>query len=404
MTFSDILARHPDQKLLRPGGGVARLQIVLWNAALMSIVLTFIFASIAFGARIADLRHRQENITTKNTMLILDMIRLEGELGYGGFIHNYKNAVLRPGEPRNIEKAEENLERALRLLRRIELAVRGDEIPITIEGLRQTLHTYSDRLITLKQEDITALGARELDLLLRVNDMKALDDLSQLITTIAEQALVKTADISDGIQTLSNFAAAIGTALLAAGFVIARERYNFARKALSARVTQYFGMLETLPQGVIGLSAEGRIVSLNQTARALLAAPALALPANWPRGAVLLACDEPASASASPFGSVGESDLVTLALRGVSFERKPALLRFAEGERPRPVRLTTWCCDRFEDHPAALLLILEPGNCRRRRHRKADASAVSGWRRRPSASPRRASGPAAAAAFGPWRA
>lgn len=364
MTFPDIMSRHPGHKLLYPGGGVARLQIVLWNAALMSIVVTFVFASIAFGARISELRHRQENITTQNTVLMLDTIRLEGELGYGGFIHNYKNALLRPGETRYIERAEENLERALRLLRRIEPAVRGDDMPVSIDGLRQTLHTYGDRLVTLKQRDATTLDARELDLLLRVNDVKALDDLTQLITAISEQALAKSADISDGIQTLSNFAAAIGGALLGAGFLIARERYNFARKALSARVAQYFGMLETLPQGVVGLSAEGRIVSLNKTARALLGAPALALPADWPRGAVLLPSGEPNLAPTSEGGPEGGSDLLTLALNGVSFERKPALLRFAEGEQPRPVRLTTWRCDRIEDHPAALLLILEPGHGR----------------------------------------
>lgn len=116
--------------------------------------------------------------------LALVQLSLERNIGYGGFIHNFKNAVLRPDEPRHLSTATQQLDSLMKALDELDEILKNIDSPLATDPIRLTFAEYGEKLRILQEHQKT-LTARELDGLVRVTDDNAVDNLQYSLDAVS---------------------------------------------------------------------------------------------------------------------------------------------------------------------------------------------------------------------------
>ena len=118
---------------------------------------------------------------------------IQRELGYGGFIHNLKNFVLR-GDPRYMERAQANLARINDSIEAMEgLGLDALETR-AVEKLRTITKAYAVRVIMADEAFSEGMSSNEVDALILVDDrpgfeaLRQLNDASRLRADVAQEA------------------------------------------------------------------------------------------------------------------------------------------------------------------------------------------------------------------------
>ncbi|MBT9384974.1 response regulator [Pseudooceanicola sp. CBS1P-1] len=106
--------------------------------------------------------------------------QLERNIGYSGFIHNFKNAILRPAEPRYYDLAIEDYESAMVELRTIDRLVEALDRPLDISALENTLEQYRRNIDVARTAAAGGASIPEVDALVRVDDAPARRDLDAI--------------------------------------------------------------------------------------------------------------------------------------------------------------------------------------------------------------------------------
>lgn len=104
-------------------------------------------------------------------------LAFNSETGYGGLIHNFKNAVLRPDERSYLNAAEDNAVRALELLDQLEILTTGTVAARQLQPTRDMIIAYARRLEGLRALNSSDLSTAEVDEIVRYDDSAALNNL-----------------------------------------------------------------------------------------------------------------------------------------------------------------------------------------------------------------------------------
>lgn len=119
-------------------------------------------------------------------------IELENAMGYTGLIHNFKNALLRPGDPRYLARAARDHARATAALGRLVELSDGLGQPLDVALLTETLDEYRDSLPAVAAGHASGMSIREIDQRVRIPDAAAGQVISQmetaLVSTVRSQA------------------------------------------------------------------------------------------------------------------------------------------------------------------------------------------------------------------------
>lgn len=134
---------------------------------------------------------RQNPVHEASASVPKAFLRLERAIGYAGFIHNFKNYVLRPDErDRYLRAAKTDYDEALNALHELDIIVRAVAIDehATTEHIRSTLAAYRNMLDRAEQirgsgDEITI---EALDQIVRVPDDEAAEELIHLQRHIDE--------------------------------------------------------------------------------------------------------------------------------------------------------------------------------------------------------------------------
>ncbi len=100
-------------------------------------------------------------------------IQLERSIGYDGFIHNFKNLVLRPQEDGYLDAALQDYAVAESTLKEISVRVRAFGVKADLEPIQNTLRAYRDMLQIVKGSQKQQLTISQVDSRVRISDEEA---------------------------------------------------------------------------------------------------------------------------------------------------------------------------------------------------------------------------------------
>lgn len=165
---------------------------------------------------------RHDALHTKQAEVTRTILSLEHATGYSGFIHDFKNAVLRPLEPVYIQRALSDYDMTLQALAELEGLAQSEGISIDLTFYRKTLQTYRDKLEILRDHEYDAQQIAETDALVRVPDDAARASLDQVTQKL-------TRALSDKITPIRRALAASLAVFVALVTLLIREQAYSAR-------------------------------------------------------------------------------------------------------------------------------------------------------------------------------
>ncbi len=125
-------------------------------------------------------KSRQSEAQIAANELPVALHQLERELGYSGFIHNFKNMIMRPDEGRYYQAAVTDYDNALKTLNQIEAMGRTIGRSFDFTELRDTLATYRDNLDVAQRAAANGRSIAQVDALVRISDDGATMNLQSL--------------------------------------------------------------------------------------------------------------------------------------------------------------------------------------------------------------------------------
>jgi PAS domain S-box-containing protein len=139
--------------------------------SLRGLILSFVLLILTGFGALSAYRYVQTNQATIEVSRLF--LHLERTLGYDGFIHNFKNFVLRPEDNRYYEQAKDDLVVARETMGLLTSLTNDLGVPNTLEDLSQTIETYGAKLEELSTLNPEAMSSRAMDERIRISDVKA---------------------------------------------------------------------------------------------------------------------------------------------------------------------------------------------------------------------------------------
>ena len=254
----------------------------------IALVLAMAFSAFLYTAynRVNGINHawqaQQEQETRKSNALA----ELHKHMGYNGFIHHFKNYVLRQD---NTNKTKAEIEMALSL-DAIERLLDLKPTPSEVEALntvKGVVENYRDRLADAELAFENGLPVAEVDRIVRVDDTRAAAALSSLRMLAARQSAAALAETNRTIEDTLKFlfgGLAVLPVILIGAFVIVRYIYriNHLRQQMKEQSELLETTLETINQGVSMVDDNLDLVVMNDRFYELLDFPKEDMPRGIP--------------------------------------------------------------------------------------------------------------------------
>lgn len=198
--------------------------------------------------------------------------QLKSEIGYGGFIHNYKNFIL-SGDEQFAIASQHDLENAREILDELIRHPFSTGAPELLVDVAKTLAAYSTA-IESAIEQIDRLDRSDLEALVRVDDdaaFLALDEYEMLLISRLEERLGASRAEARNVELFLNISnAASAAVILAAGLIIYLARQSARLNSLKlAAFQQANALIDESPDGILMVNKDGEIVRANSSASKL---------------------------------------------------------------------------------------------------------------------------------------
>ncbi len=161
--------------IVKNSRAIRKSVIVLAALSILS-VFGYVFEAERRFEAVSDVLSRRLSASTETVSLLS---QLSAEIGYGGFIHNFKNYVLRR-DAIYFRQAEENYKNVLVLLDKLEIYAVSSEDVAVLRDIKQTLGEYVTHLHQLG-EDMSILQD---DQRVRVDDRQAISAIRHLYNMV----------------------------------------------------------------------------------------------------------------------------------------------------------------------------------------------------------------------------
>lgn len=240
-------------------------------------VFAAILASLWFGENakthvknVAE-HWRIENQTAAESAYAIS--RIHSSFGYGGFIHNFKNFVLRRDMSR-VSLIEANLSETEAAISKFEQHANSAQQQTAISKFRDVFENYQAQYQLAKQLVAAGKEATEIDAQVRVDDrpaLEALDYLSQSTLKRSHTANIETDKrISRTLAFMGQAWVLVPMLVLVGGIIIFMlYRLNKSNEA-TRRASQYADdLLKATPDALIVVNQAGEIVTANIEAQSL---------------------------------------------------------------------------------------------------------------------------------------
>ncbi len=256
-TGSEERFRKQSRLLLSFGGGVIALAM---GIGMFSLFL-FHDAEKAWEVHSARSAAVGEALTEMNLAI-----------GYGGFIHNFKNLVLRRDPSHYKKKIDANIRALQAVLPRLELLLTTDKEQKALKDIQHVFEHYIRNYKTVASLIKSGATPNEIDAMVAINDRSALNAISYLNNRTIER-VSKTERFARKAQNIAeNFAFFGGALVFCAMSMLICVIRRFLRKLVTAnnsmRQTQekLDILLDTAPDPMLSVKQGGHIVRVNHMA------------------------------------------------------------------------------------------------------------------------------------------
>ena len=253
-----------------------RDKVLIMCLASFAGLAAMVFFTFDFGRHYSRLVEVQSSI-------VLKAVKLQRLIGYGGFIHDFKNAVLRPSEPVYRKDARRKLDDALVTLEELEQLSGDFGLTADFGDLRETLQVYSEKTDQLAELD-PGLSSMERDRLVRIPDDEAIKDLAGFFSTLIQDISRKRAALYSERRWLTVITVLL--AAMASGTLLylyqdrVRQREQAGQIAHLNRKIQ--AVIDTAINGIVAVDEDGRVLLANPVARHMLGGISESPPFDWP--------------------------------------------------------------------------------------------------------------------------
>lgn len=196
------------------------------------------------------------------------------ELGYGGFIHDFKNFILRD-DPTHLESASESLMRVRDAVDRLRQENLSEAEFEALGTIISTVKAYEVRLIMADDAFAEGMSSNEVDSLVIVDDTRTLAALKVLADASARHLKEVQEATERKLKDALRFAA-LGLFSVPLIMLITYILHRFMKSLMEvnarnrAMSRRFEGLLDTSPEAMVVADAMGNIVRANQAAAYLL--------------------------------------------------------------------------------------------------------------------------------------
>ena len=151
---------------------------------LIYVASLLVIAALAITALNHTMQRQQEEISRQLRASLDSQARISTlihQLGYTGFIHNFKNYVLRGEEP-YYQATLENLKQLSTIFKSTQARSDNPSIDAQVKLIEQVVRKYELKLEQARMLHNQGASVEEIDQLIRVDDMAASAALRDLIT------------------------------------------------------------------------------------------------------------------------------------------------------------------------------------------------------------------------------
>jgi len=189
---------------------------------------------------------------------------LTESFGYGGFIHHFKNYVIRRDD-HYLAAAGIDIENTRQALQRYRQFTVTDAEREALDALSATLDEYYEKFSFLASNQLDTVTVNDLDAQVKVDDTAAFEGLRVLSKLLVDSTQQTMSEIDSGIQDARSHVISILLTMLAAmagfGIVI----WSLAKR-LEHSFTGLRTVFDAVPDALIQADSKGRITEFNQKA------------------------------------------------------------------------------------------------------------------------------------------
>lgn len=202
------------------------------------------------------------------------LFRLQSSLGYGGFIHHFKNFVLR-SELDSFDAARHHLQEASDALDALIALGVAETHPDKIQLIRELIEAYKIRMVIADEAFVAGYTANQIDGMVRIDDAAAMMAITDLSGAIHDKMLATQAESSERLDAAIR-TSTLGLLILPLIGVVAWLMLRFLREQTEANqrekaaAAQIATIIDTNPEAMLLIDRHGRVVRTNDAATTLL--------------------------------------------------------------------------------------------------------------------------------------
>ncbi|MFY8274861.1 ATP-binding protein [Pseudoalteromonas sp. SSDWG2] len=236
---------------------IALILLVAWN--------------VSIKTKLTQSANSMAIVTDEINNDVLNLYKLQQVIGYGGFIHNLKNYVLRKDE-QYYDAAIQNLVLAKQVLYDIERKSPQANF-VHVESIRATLAEYQIKLLEAKTLVLQGLEVQEIDTQVRVSDAQALNAIEAITNSmLTEYTLANNKAIANvaHVNDLVNLGYFLLIPLLFLVVVVVRLIRGLQKHNREIEETKHDlqSLLDTTPDSILSINIDGEIIRANASAKA----------------------------------------------------------------------------------------------------------------------------------------
>ena len=228
---------------------------------------------MSLSARISEFDTQWTEYEQRTSAASFSLGLMKSHFGYGGFIHNFKNFVLRK-DLSLIGHIENDLRDTYEAIENYPVDNDHDETTAAIADIRGVVGRYAEQLILAKKLILEGKSSTFIDKQVRVDDSPATDAfqfLSQHILQHSQEQKFKTAQAVDQMLGLLSLGMLLLPGVLViGGVIVVFIRYNLRINQKLENTSQYLNdLFEAAPDVMLIVDTTGSITNANKRATEL---------------------------------------------------------------------------------------------------------------------------------------